>query len=298
VVSGCGSSGVQPSSTAGGQGGQVRASRRPDSKRGCVWVGHNADPVKALTSALTAAGALKAVIKPGDKVVLKPNAAWARTPEQAATTDPRLVGAMVKLCKDAGASQVVVYEYTIDRPSSMVLGMSGIGAAASQAGAEVRLAARSTDFQPVSIPKGKLLKSDTMAKALLEADVVINMPKAKRHSQTGLTLGLKNMMGVIWDRQAWHAGPDLHQFIADYSTAAPLDLTVIDASRILLTNGPKGPGRTKDTQEVIVAFDPVAADAYACSLFGVKPADVPYIVKAGALGVGESDATKLKIVEV
>lgn len=264
-------------------------------KRGIVYVGHNPDPQKALLAALGAAGGLGAIIKPGSSVVLKPNAAWARTPEQAATTDPRLVSEMVKLCKQAGASRVTVFEYTIDNPPRMVFAISGIGAAAQQAGADVVMATSQADFALLEIPRGKLLKTATLAHAVLDADVVINMPKAKRHSQTELTLGLKNLMGVVWDRQAWHRSSDLHQCIADYATAVPVSLTVMDASRVLLTNGPKGPGETKDPQQVIVSFDPVAGDSYACTLFGMTANEVPYITRAGALGLGEASLSKIKV---
>ncbi len=265
-----------------------------DNRRGHVYVAQGTDPAVSLKAAVAAAGGLK-FIKPGSKVVLKPNAAWARTPEQAATTSPVLIAAMVAMCKEAGASRVTVFEHTIDRPSGMVLGITGIGKAAVEAGADVVTASGAADFAPVQIPNGKLLKSDTMAKALVDADIIINMPKAKCHSQTELTLGLKNLMGANFNRQAWHQGPDLHQYIADYATAARINLTVMDATRLLMTNGPKGPGKTKDTKEVIVSFDPVAADAYACGLFGFAAKDVGYISKAGELGLGQHDISKIKI---
>jgi uncharacterized protein (DUF362 family) len=137
-----------------------------------------------------------------------------------------------------------------------------------------------------------------VAKVIHDADVLINMPKAKHHSQTQLSLGLKNHMGMNFDRQAWHTGPDLHQYIADYATAICVDFTIMDASRILLTNGPKGPGKTRDPQEVIVSFDPVAVDAYSTGLFDMKPGDIEYILRAAEHGLGECDINKITVQRV
>jgi uncharacterized protein (DUF362 family) len=289
VVGGCG----------GGTGPDLSARKSAAEKNndGKVYVGKNEDPAAALKAAVAAAGGLGFITR-GSRVVLKPNAAWSRTPEQAANTDPRILTAMIEMCKEAGAGKITVFEHTIDRPSEQVLAISGIGAAAHKAGADLVYASTERDFVPIEVKNGKLMKRDTLAKAVMDADVFINMPKAKHHSQTGLTLGLKNLMGVNFNRQAWHSGPDLHQYIADYATAIPINLTVMDASRILLTNGPKGPGKIRDPHEVIVSFSPVAVDAYACGLFELTPADVPYIVKASELGLGECDPQKIPVVPV
>lgn len=269
----------------------------PEDVRGKVFVGHGDDAAACLEAAIEAAGGLGFIPK-GATVVLKPNAAWARTPPQAATTDPALVAAMTRLCLKHGAGRVIVFEHTIDRPAAQVLAMTGIGRAASEAGAEVIAGSSQSDYVPLDVPRGRLMKRDTVARIVREADVLINMPKAKQHSATELTLGLKNLMGVNWNRQAWHTGPDLHQYIADYATAVPIHLTVVDATRILLTNGPKGPGETADPREVIVSRDPVAADAYASTLFGLKPANVAYISRAQDLGLGVGDLTRIEVTRV
>jgi len=289
VVGGCGG--------GSGRTESVRKVVTDEKDRGRIFVGSSGDPAAGLKAAVAAAGGL-GFIKPGNHVVLKPNVAWSRTPQQAANTDPRVLAAMIEMCREAGAGKITVFEHTIDRPAEQVLAISGIGAAAKNAGADLVYASSERDFTKIDIAGGRLMSGDTLANTVLEADVLINMPKAKQHSQTRLSLGLKNLMGVVFNRQAWHSGPDLHQYIADYATAVPVSLTVMDASRILLTNGPKGPGKTRDQNEVIVSFDPVAVDAYTCGLFDMTPADVPYIAKAGELGLGESDPGKLVIKRV
>lgn len=297
ALGGCGKGPGSGGPGSGGTPSRGRASITAGKGKGEVYVGKAADPAAALRSALAAAGGL-AFIRPGSRVVLKPNAAWSRTPAQAANTDPRLLAAMIQLCREAGAGKITVFEHTIDRPAAQVLAVSGIGAAARQGGAELIYGATEGDFAPIEVPRGKMMKQDTLARAVLEADVFINMPKAKHHSQTQLTLGLKNLMGVNFNRQAWHSGPDLAQYIADYASAVAVDLTVMDASRILLTNGPKGPGRTREPEEVIVSFDPVAADAYACGLFDLEPSSVGYIGKAAELGLGEGNLSNIVVKRV
>ena len=165
---------------AGGCGGKTGsdsgARKRIAVKRNdaTVYVGRNEDAAAGLRAAVAAAGGL-GFIAPGSRVVLKPNAAWSRTPAQAANTDPRLVAAMIKMCKEAGASKITVFEHTIDRPSDQALAVSGIGVAARDAGAELVCASEEMDFVPIEVKNGRLLKRDTLAKVVMDADVFISI---------------------------------------------------------------------------------------------------------------------------
>jgi len=142
--------------------------------------------------------------------------------------------------------------------------------------------------------KGKVLKRSQVLKAVKQADVFINLPIAKVHGATPLTLGMKNLMGVTRDRGAWHNTPDLNQAIADFSTAVRPDLIIMDGVRALLSRGPRGPGKTKDAKIVIAGTDPVAVDAYtAWKIFGMVPGRVPYIKFAAAAGLGEMDIKRI-----
>jgi len=259
-------------------------------------VGSGNGPAKNTRAAVESLGGMEKLVKKGDFVVIKPNIAWNRPPSAAATTNPEVVAELVRMCKEAGAGKVLVVEHVIDRPAEAVLGFSGIQAAAEKAGAIVSAAQNESDFRTIEIPKGKLITSDTCIKDILKADVFINVPIAKTHSATKLTLGMKNLMGCNWDRQAWHQSASLDQCIADYITAIKPDFTVLDATRILLTNGPKGPGKTKDVNKVIACADPVAIDAYGATLFGLKPSDIGHIQLAHDLGVGEMDLKKVKVI--
>jgi len=253
------------------------------------------DPAKNTRAAINALGGISKLVRKGDFVVVKPNIAWNRPPTAAATTNPEVVAEIVRMCKEAGAYKVLVIDHIIDRPAEGVLGFTGIQAAAEKAGAVVSAAQNESDYRTIAVPKGKVIKSDTCIKDILKADVLINVPIAKTHSATRLTLGLKNLMGCNWDRQAWHQSASLDQCIADYATAIKPDLTILDATRILLTNGPKGPGKTKDVNKIIAGTDPVAVDAFGATLFNMKPSDIGYIKFAHELGLGEIDLNKMKI---
>ena len=279
--------------------GEVKAEAkgltRSKAGPGKIAVASKKNPGASTRAAIAALGGMAAFVKKGDKVVIKPNAAWARSPENAATTNPEVVAALVAMCKEAGAKEVTIIEHTIDRPADMVLATTGIKAAAEKAGAKVQAIQNESNYRQIEIPGGKLLKREQVSKDILAADVFINVPIAKVHGATKLTLGMKNLMGIMWNRGAWHNSASLHQCIADFIGAVKPDLTVLDATRILLTNGPKGPGKTKDVGQVIAGTDPVAVDAYGATLFGLKPTDIEHIKLASERGIGKINFQKVKV---
>jgi uncharacterized protein (DUF362 family) len=263
-----------------------------------VVVAEKDKPAELVRKAIKALGGMGRFIKKGNRVLIKPNIAFARPPEGAATTNPEVVAELVQLCFEAGAREVIVLDYTLD-PARITYEMSGIAKAAEAKGARM-VYVSPRDFVPIEVPKGKILSAYDVRvlKQVLDADVFINVPIAKTHGSARLTLGMKNLMGVIQDRGSWHRSGDLHQCIADFVTAVKPHLTVIDAIRILASGGPKGPGRVEQKDTIIASTDVVAADAYAATLFGLTPNDVPHIIKAAELGVGVADLKRVKIVKV
>jgi Tat (twin-arginine translocation) pathway signal sequence len=263
-----------------------------------VVVAEKDKPAELVRKAIKALGGMGRFVKKGNRVLIKPNIAFARPPEGAANTNPEVVAELVQLCFEAGAKEVIVLDYTLD-PARITYEMSGIAKAAEAKGARaVYVSPR--DFVPIEVPKGKILSAYDVRvlKQVLDADVFINVPIAKTHGSARLTLGMKNLMGIIQDRGAWHRSGDLHQCIADFVTAVKPHLAVIDAIRILASGGPKGPGRVEQKDTIIASTDIVAADAYATTLFGLTPNDVPHIIKAAELGVGVADLKRVKIVKV
>ncbi|NIM07452.1 MAG: DUF362 domain-containing protein [Armatimonadetes bacterium] len=262
-------------------------------------VAGNQSPDAMVRAAIGGLGGMKKFVKPGSAVVVKPNASWAQKPHQAATTNPKVLSEVVRMCKEAGAKVVKVMDHLIDRPDELTLSTNGLRKAAESAGAIFISAGSRSLYQNIRIPRGKALRSSTVLKEVMKADLFINVPIAKVHNASVLTMGLKNLMGVAFNRDAWHEAPDLHQAIADYATVVRPHLTILDAVRILQTNGPRGPGKTKDTKMIIAGTDPVAIDAYtAQNAFGKAPQSIHHIAFANAAGLGEMDLRKITVKKV
>ncbi len=248
--------------------------------------------------AIQALGGIKKFVNSGETVVVKPNMAWDRPPEMGANANPAVVRKVVELCLEAGAKLVKVLDNTCHDARKTYIS-SGIKPAVEAIG-DPRVKVEFVDerrFVELKVEKAKALKKWYFYKDILEADRFINIPIAKHHADTRLTMCLKNMMGAIggW-RGRIHVG--IHQNIADMNLILRPDLHVLDATRIMLKNGPTG-GRLDDVEVKNLVFagtDPVALDAYGTTLFGLKPADIGYITKAHEAGRGEMDLGKIKFV--
>jgi len=263
-----------------------------------IAVATKRDPSGLVRAAVDTLGGMGKFVDKGDVVLVKPNLGWARKPDQAATTNPEVVAEVVRLCRSAGASEVKVMDHAVDRPDSLLLRMTGVEDAAKAAGARVGLASSSAMYERVKLPKGRVLKSVDVLRDLLRADVFINVPIAKVHNSTGLTLSIKNLLGTVWDRGAFHRSRSLDQAIADCATEVKPHLVILDAVRILLTNGPKGPGKTAMKSTVVAGTDPLAVDAYGATLFGANASDVGHLKRSYEAGIGEIDLSRIKVKHV
>jgi uncharacterized protein (DUF362 family) len=261
--------------------------------------GAGADPAELTRRAIAALGGIERFVKNGADVIVKPNICNAyHGPEYASTTNPIVIATIVQLCMGAGAKRVRVMDFPFAGAAQSAYKTSGIEDAVKQAGGEME-AMSQMKYRKVALPGGKTLKEWDVYGDIMDADTVINVPIAKNHGSATLTLGMKNLMGVVENRNGMHAR-GLHQCIADLSTGVKPQLTVIDAVRMLMANGPTG-GNLNDVQQadtVIASADVVAADTYAASLFNMTPADVSYIRIAGEMGLGETDLKAIKIEEI
>ena len=264
-----------------------------------VAKGANADPREITRRAIAAIGGIERFVKKGTEVIIKPNVCTAYYPfEYAATTNPEVVAALVQLCLEAGAKRVRVMDFPFGGTPQASFDKSGIAAAAKAAGSTIETMSN-MKYRDVQIPQGKRLKQWKVYGDILDADVLINVPIAKDHGSATLTLGMKNLMGVVLDRNGMHSR-GLHQSIADISSVVRPHLTVVDAIRILTNNGPTG-GNLNDVKKldtVIASADIVAADAFATTLFNMKPADIDYIRFGDEMGLGKMDLKSLKIEQV
>lgn len=260
-------------------------------------VAHSGTAETMTRQAISALGGMSRFVPHGSKVIVKPNICVAyHTYEYAATTNPWVVGAIVKMCYEAGASRVQVMDYPFGGTPDEAYVRSGIAEQVSAAGGEMVAMSR-LKFNTVDIPSALDLHQARIYKDALETDVLIDVPIAKHHSLARLTLGIKNLMGLIYDRGAIHQ--NLGQRLADLTSILQPDLTVIDAVRVLMANGPTGGdlGDVKEMNTVIASADIVAADSFATTLFGMQPEDISYIRAAEQMGLGRSDLNNLRIEE-
>jgi uncharacterized protein (DUF362 family) len=257
----------------------------------------NGAPGPMTRKAMELLGGMKQFVSKGDIVVVKPNIGWDRDPEQAADTNPEVVAEVVRMCLECGAKKVKVF----DRPcntASRCYENSGIKKAAEEAGAEVSFVV-DVGFSKMKFPQGEALKEWYMYKPAIEADVFINVPIAKNHGLSKLTLGMKNLMGIMGgDRGKIHWKIDDN--LADLANFVRPELTILDAYRILVRNGPQG-GSLKDVKEtktIIAGKDIATVDAYGTTLFDMKPTDLGCVVKANKFGLGEIDLNKVNVKKV
>lgn len=258
----------------------------------------NGTPEVMFDKGIAALGGMTKFVKKGQTVVVKPNIGWDTEPELAANTNPNLVGRIIKHCYDAGAKKVYVFDHTCD-PWKDTYETSGIEKAAKNAGASVVPGNTQSYYQKVSVPGGKTLKTARVHELIMSSDVFINVPILKDHGSAGLTMAMKNLMGIVWERGVWHA-IGLHQCIADFTAYRKPDLNVIDCYRIMTNNGPRGTSEA-DTQiagSQVISADIVAADAAAAKIFGTEPAELEYIKLAALKGLGVMDLSRVDIKKV
>lgn len=255
-------------------------------------------PEALVRSAVAVLGGMGKFVGRGDVVVVKPNIAWDRVPEQAANTNPEVVKTVVRLCLECGARQVRVFDRSCNDPRRCYK-QSGI----QEAVLSLRDPAATIEHvdEKALVPRTVATSGASwlLYKGIFEADKVINVPIAKHHNAARLTLSLKNIMGVVGGNRG-NVHHDLDRNIAELNTLLTWDLVVLDAVRILTAHGPQG-GRIQDvkqTDTVAAGTDPVAVDSWAATLFGITGADVPHVVQSSRLGLGEIDLKNVKITTV
>ena len=245
----------------------------------------NGQPAQLVEESLKALGGIERFISKGDKVVVKPNMGWDRKPAQGANTHPEVVSAIVTACLNAGAKEVQVFDYTCNLAKGCYRN-SGIEAAAKSAGAKVSFILKDF-FVNVNIKDGLALKKWEFYKPALDADKYINVPVLKQHTLSRVTMGMKNIMGVIGGNRG-NIHNDFDRKIVDLNSVIKPALTIIDATRVLRRNGPQG-GNIGDVEVMNTLFagiDPVAIDGAAADFFGIRPNTLGFLMIAQEKGMG------------
>ncbi len=273
---------------------QSEAAPNPKAPAGSLVVKVQGEsPAEITRRAVKELGGMEKFIAKQDVVMVKPNIAWNRTVEQAGNTNPEVVKAVVEMVLAAGAKKVIVMDNATHKAADSYR-RSGIAEAAEKAGAEVRFADENRlvvhDF------KGKKLKRWPVFKDYLEVDKFINVPILKHHGSAALTIAMKNLYGIIGgNRGKLHR--DMGDNIADLANGFTCHLTIVDAYRVLLRNGPTG-GRLSDVElkkTVIASSNIMEADVIAADLFGISPQQVPFLQAAFERNMGNIDITKINL---
>jgi uncharacterized protein (DUF362 family) len=258
------------------------------------------EPDAMFKKAIEEIGGIGRFVKSGQKVVVKPNIGWDKSPELAANTNPILVKEIVRQCLAAGAKEVVVFDNTCDEWKKCYA-TSGIEAAAKEAGAHVMPGNEESYYVKVPLPNGKSLKDMKLHKAILDCDVWINVPVLKHHGGANMSIAMKNLMGIIWNRKIFHIS-NLQQCIADVCTLdkKPV-LNIVDAYRVLKTNGPRGKSKEDVvlSKALFVSQDMVAVDTAATKFFSqireMPLSDVKYLSHGQEMKLGTMDIDKLNV---
>lgn len=268
-----------------------------------VAVSYGSDASKITRAAVEALGGMQRFVKSGSKVVIKPNMSFSSPPESASNTNPEVVREVAKLCQLAGASKISVLDNTLRTPEDC-LRMSKIPEYCKDIpNTNVNYIKAQRLFKEVKIPDGRQLKAMEVAAEVLDADVLIAVPVGKSHGASGVSLSMKGMMGLIYDRTSFHSRFDLHEAIVDMASVLKPALVVIDGTRILGSGGPGGPGEVIPLNLVVASTDMVAADAQMVALgtwYGKKfqPNQVRHIKLAAERGLGIADLSKLNVKNV
>ncbi len=267
-------------------------------------ISHGRNPATMTRAAVDALGGMKRFVKPGNKVVIKPNMSFASGPQAASNTHPAVVGEVARMCSEAGASRISILDNPLQQPQDC-LAMSKIPEMCEVVpNTRVYMIKPQRLFREVKLDRGILVKSMEVSSEVLDSDVLISVPVGKTHGSAGVSLSMKGMMGLIFDtdRRAFHSR-DLHESIVDMVTILKPHLCVIDGTRILGSGGPGGPGEVIPLNVIIASPDMVAADAQMVALgtwYGkkIEPAQVRHISMAAQRGLGRIDLDKLNIKNV
>jgi uncharacterized protein (DUF362 family) len=258
------------------------------------------DPAAATRRAVEALGGMSHFVQKGQRVVLKPNMSFASGPDRASNTHPAVVSTVAQMCLEAGAAQVMVLDNPL-QSAELCLRRAGVSdACRNLKNVYVQMFTDHKFFREVRVPQGKVLDRVEIIKEVLDSPVLISLPQAKSHSDTGISMGVKGLMGLIWDRGSFHSKYNINQALADLATVLRPQLTVLDATRALVSGGPGGPGEVVKPNLVIAGTDPIAVDSFGVSVapwYGqqFKGRQVEHLLAASQRGLGKVDIEHLNI---
>ncbi len=271
-----------------------------DDVRRRLVVVRGSDPARQVRKAFEALGGAGRFVRPGAWVAVKPNASFANAAAWGNNTHPAVVAEVCKVLREAGARRVTVLDFPLHRGAEALEENGVAEACRGLRGVDLRVLGERHHFRPLGVPAGVALRQVEVAREALDADLLVNLPVAKAHDAVVASAGLKNLMGLIWDRAVFHTGLEIQQAIADLATLLRPQLTLVDMTRVMVTNGPKGPGEVETPELLLAGTDPVALDALALEQVRFngrrfRARQVKYLVAAQAAGLGELDLGRMDI---
>lgn len=283
---------------AGGAFGQQEKSR---SKSEVFVAKGKAD--KKIPEIIEKMGGMSQFVKPGSRVLIKPNMSFPNPPDWGTGTSPQAVYTIAKLCLDSGAKRVIICDNTIRDPEHCKEKTGIVSAVSSLKGAVVYIPKQDSMFVHKSDKRAKELIEVDIVKEVYNCDCLISLPAAKSHSAGGVSLNLKGFMGLVKDRGAYHREMDMHTAIAEQLYYIKPHLCIVDATRALLDNGPAGPGKVAELNTFVAGTDPVAVDSYSVTLapwYGktFEGKQVKHLKIAGDLGLGNVDSSMITEIAV
>jgi uncharacterized protein (DUF362 family) len=260
-------------------------------------------PENAVQKIFEQFGGIEKFVTANSTILLKPNVSFPNPKTVGSTTSPELIKAVAEAVLKAGAKRVIVADHTMG-DSALCFKKTGIETIlASLQNVKILPLDQESLYSETAVPNGVALKSVKIAKLIERCDLFINLPCAKSHSSTQVSFGLKNLMGLVWDRQFFHNGTDLHTAIAELAKVIKPHFTILDATRALVTGGPTGPGKIQETNTIIAGRDPLAVDSFAASMVNwnnrtTEASTIEHLSIAAKLGIGQSDLKKLAITQL
>ena len=247
--------------------------------------------------AVELAGGLTDIIRRGDTVIIKPNLVVAKPPETGATTDSRVCKTIANMVRELGAKPIIAESSFVGLDTEEAIQVAGYGKLRKDGYEVIDLKKKGIETVKVSIPKGKALKEVTLPKIVVEANLIISVPKMKTHDQAEVTLALKNMKGVLPDayKRKFHHVFGVFQSVADLMTVIKPAFSVVDG--IVAMNG-LGPafGDPLEMDLIIAGKDAVAVDAVTAKIMGFEPQECGCLREAAESKIGTMNLDKVEVV--
>jgi uncharacterized protein (DUF362 family) len=251
---------------------------------------------KMVEKAVELVGGITDIVNKNSKVVIKPNLMMA-TVAKGVCTSSKVVESIVELIKKAEPKEIVIADSSmVNFDTEEAFKVSGLLNVANKTGVKW-LDLKKDKIVEVPVPEGKLLKSIKLFKTAAECDVLINLPVMKTHVQCGVTLGLKNLKGLMPDeeKKRFHF-TNLHQCIPDLNSIVKPKLTIVDGTTALEGIGPESPPGKPVAMNVITAGrDPVAVDSVTAKIMGFDWKEIRHLRNAAIRGLGTAKIEEIEI---